>query len=330
MTVSLVWAREPVPTSGPSVFLAGPTPRLGGDVESWRPAAVEALAEQWTGPETLTVLTPESRGGKRAAHYDDQVGWETAAREAASAVLFWIPRDLAALPGFTTNVEFGLDIGTGRAVLGCPPDCPNPERNRYLIYVARRHGAPVCETLTDTVAAALTIVRAQPARDDSDPEPESIRYTADVVAMTPSGEVLLIERGWPPYEGAWALPGGHVDQGETSRAAAARELAEETGVHVPAADLREIGVFDRPDRDPRGRYVTTAYLAVVPAGTPFAAGDDARTARWWPVSNLPPLAFDHAEILDRITAHPEIPGTADMLMVDLSGERGGPLPDGIV
>ncbi|MFZ4138535.1 nucleoside 2-deoxyribosyltransferase domain-containing protein [Streptomyces koyangensis] len=160
MTVAVVWAREPIPTSGPSVFLAGPTPRLGGAVESWRPAAVEALAEQWTGPETLTVLTPESRGGKRAAHYDDQVGWETAARQAASAVLFWIPRDLAVLPGFTTNVEFGLDIGTGRAVLGCPPGCANPERNRYLIYVARRHGAPVCETLPDTVAAALATVRA--------------------------------------------------------------------------------------------------------------------------------------------------------------------------
>ncbi|MGW5336200.1 nucleoside 2-deoxyribosyltransferase domain-containing protein [Streptomyces bauhiniae] len=160
MTVTVVWAREPIPESGPSVFLAGPTPRLGGDVESWRPAAVEALAEQWTGAEELTVLTPESRGGKRAAHYDDQVGWETAARRAASAVLFWIPRDLRTLPGFTTNVEFGLDVATGRAVLGCPPDCPNPERNRYLVYVAQQHNVPVRETLHDTVTAALGIVTA--------------------------------------------------------------------------------------------------------------------------------------------------------------------------
>ncbi|WP_455569118.1 hypothetical protein [Streptomyces echinatus] len=60
----------------------------------------------------------------------------------------------------TTNVEFGLDVGTGRAVLGCPPDCPSPERNRYLIYVARRHGVPVCTTLTDTVDAALALVAA--------------------------------------------------------------------------------------------------------------------------------------------------------------------------
>jgi hypothetical protein len=156
--LNLVYAREPVPSSGPKVFLAGPTPRAGGNVESWRPAAVEQLAARWTGTRPLTVLVPESRGGRRAEHYDDQVGWETDARAAADAILFWIPRDLRTLPGFTTNVEFGLDVATGRAVLGCPPDCPNPERNRYLIYVARRHGVPVLDTLADTVTAALDIV----------------------------------------------------------------------------------------------------------------------------------------------------------------------------
>ncbi|MBW1603543.1 NUDIX hydrolase [Streptomyces sp. JJ66] len=132
--------------------------------------------------------------------------------------------------------------------------------------------------------------------------PEAIRYTADVVALTPDGSVLLIERDWPPYEGTWALPGGHVDSGETSRAAAARELEEETGVRVAPGDLRPIGVWDAPDRDPRGRYVTVAFAAVVPASTRIIAGDDARTARWWPLSNLPErLAFDHADILRAAT-----------------------------
>lgn len=143
---------------------------------------------------------------------------------------------------------------------------------------------------------------------------ETIRYTADVVVVTAdrgllrrllrrilrrtSGRhVLLIERDWPPYEGAWALPGGHADPGETSRAAAARELVEEAGVRVNPAHLRQIAAFDQPDRDPRGRYVTVAYLAVVPVDTPIIAGDDARTARWWPLEALPKLAFDHAEIL---------------------------------
>ncbi|MEU6990329.1 nucleoside 2-deoxyribosyltransferase domain-containing protein [Streptomyces sp. NPDC046465] len=155
--VNVVYAREEIPTGVPKVFLAGPTPRAGGNVESWRPAAITELAAQWNGEQQLTVLTPESRGGKRAAHYDDQAGWETAARKAASAILFWIPRDLQTLPGFTTNVEFGLDVGSGKTVLGCPPDCPNPERNRYLIYVARRHGVPVCTSLTEAVNAAIAV-----------------------------------------------------------------------------------------------------------------------------------------------------------------------------
>lgn len=159
-STNLVMAREPLP-AGPSVFLAGPTPDRSTPVPSWRPAAIEALVAQWVGPQSLTVLSPESRNGQRADRYEDQVDWETDARAAATAILFWIPRDLRALPGMTTNVEFGLDVTTGRAVLGCPPDCPNPERNRYLIYVARRHGVPVHETLHGVVAAALTLVSAR-------------------------------------------------------------------------------------------------------------------------------------------------------------------------
>lgn len=154
--ITVVWARELIPINppAPSVFLAGPTPEAGGPVPSWRPAAIDMLRAATTGP--LTVLTPESRGGVRAESYDHQFQWETAARASADVVLFWIPRDLEHMPGMTTNVEFGHDIGTGRVVLGCPPDCPNPERNRYLIALARHYGAPVCETLADTVRTALT------------------------------------------------------------------------------------------------------------------------------------------------------------------------------
>ncbi|MGO4634947.1 nucleoside 2-deoxyribosyltransferase domain-containing protein [Streptomyces sp. 2RAF24] len=157
-TIRLVMAREPIPTGpSPSVFLAGPTPDKSAPVPSWRPDALDLITAQWTGPEPLTVLTPESRDGVRAERYEHQVDWETDARSIASAILFWIPRDMERLPGMTTNVEFGLDVNTGRAVLGCPPDCPSPERNRYLIYVARRHGAPVCDTLADTVTEALAL-----------------------------------------------------------------------------------------------------------------------------------------------------------------------------
>lgn len=160
-TPTVIYAREPLPASGPSVFLAGPTPRASAGVPSWRPAAIEELAARWNREQPLTVLTPESRGGIRAQHYDDQVGWETRARAAADAILFWIPRDLQTLPGFTTNVEFGLDVSTGKAVLGCPADCPNPERNRYLIYVAEQHRVPVRDTLAATAAAALDVITAR-------------------------------------------------------------------------------------------------------------------------------------------------------------------------
>ncbi|MFC8284658.1 NUDIX domain-containing protein [Streptomyces cyaneofuscatus] len=125
---------------------------------------------------------------------------------------------------------------------------------------------------------------------------ENIRYTADVVCIRGS-EVLLIERGWDPHKGMYALPGGHVDPGETSRNAAARELLEETGVHVAPAELVFVGVWDEPDRDPRGRYITAAYAAIVPEDTTARAGDDAAAVRWVPLDAPGTLAFDHGEIV---------------------------------
>ncbi|MFL4953297.1 NUDIX domain-containing protein [Streptomyces sp. MMS24-I31] len=94
-----------------------------------------------------------------------------------------------------------------------------------------------------------------------------------------------------------ASPGGHVDVGETSLAASVRELEEETGITVAADDLRQVGAFDAPGRDPRGRYVSVAYTATLPAPVQPTAGDDATAARWWPLDALPELAFDHADIL---------------------------------
>jgi 8-oxo-dGTP diphosphatase len=111
--------------------------------------------------------------------------------------------------------------------------------------------------------------------------------------------VLLIRRRYEPYAGCWALPGGWVDPGEDTEAAARRELAEETGLTVPA--LRPSGVYADPGRDPRGRYVAFAYttrLADTPAPT---AADDAADARWLPVDHVLTgrykLAFDHGRIL---------------------------------
>ncbi|MEU6285015.1 NUDIX hydrolase [Streptomyces sp. NPDC047028] len=131
---------------------------------------------------------------------------------------------------------------------------------------------------------------------------ETIRYTADVVCLR-GDDVLVIRRGWEPHKDELALPGGHVDPGETSRAAAARELLEETGVRVAAEDLDLIGVYDRPDRDPRGRYVSVAYAVTVAEDTVAQAGDDATAVQWVPLVEPGPLAFDHGEILADARRH---------------------------
>ncbi|PJN24041.1 NUDIX hydrolase [Kitasatospora sp. CB02891] len=126
-------------------------------------------------------------------------------------------------------------------------------------------------------------------------------YTVDIVCIRRRNgvlEVLLIERGGEPFKGRPALPGGYVDEGETSRRAAARETREETGVHIDPAKLTLIGIYDTPGRDPRGWTVSAAYLVEVPPDTEAVAGDDAAEAFWAPVDALPEhLAFDHAQIL---------------------------------
>lgn len=125
---------------------------------------------------------------------------------------------------------------------------------------------------------------------------EIIKYAADAVVINEHGRLLLIQRKWDPFEGSWALPGGHVDENETAREACSRELREESGVQVAAPDLRLIDVFDTPGRDPRGRYVSVAYLARVKTQV-AQAKDDAIDAGWFDLNTLPPLAFDHDRII---------------------------------
>jgi 8-oxo-dGTP diphosphatase len=124
--------------------------------------------------------------------------------------------------------------------------------------------------------------------------------TADVVLLRETGdghEVLLIQRGQAPFQGAWALPGGFVDEGETPEAAARRELLEETSVEADVP-LIQVGAFGDPGRDPRGWVVSIAYAATGSWERAIAtAGDDAAGVAWWDVTGLPELAFDHAEII---------------------------------
>ncbi|HKP79958.1 MAG TPA: NUDIX domain-containing protein [Phenylobacterium sp.] len=110
--------------------------------------------------------------------------------------------------------------------------------------------------------------------------------------------VLLIERGAEPFLGAWALPGGFLQPDEELDQCARRELLEETGVDADL--LLHFDNFSAPRRDPRERVISVAYLALLPSDElRLEANTDAAQARWFPVRDLPKLAFDHATILRR-------------------------------
>lgn len=122
--------------------------------------------------------------------------------------------------------------------------------------------------------------------------------TADLVILAGSREnreILLIQRDHDPFAGTWALPGGFVDENEDLPDAARRELKEETGVDVD--ELRQVGAFGKPGRDPRGHVITVAYVVELPDKPGALPGDDAREVAWYPLEDLPEMAFDHADIL---------------------------------
>lgn len=125
--------------------------------------------------------------------------------------------------------------------------------------------------------------------------------TVDCVVFGFDGDglqVLLIRRGLEPFIGDWALPGGFVHMDENLDEAARRELKEETSL----ADifLEQLFTFGATDRDPRGRVVSVAYVALVRPDQHPAQGDtDAAEARWHPTDKLPDLAFDHRAIFDK-------------------------------
>ncbi len=128
--------------------------------------------------------------------------------------------------------------------------------------------------------------------------------TADAVVLTIRDDrlhALVVTRGSEPYKGQLALPGGFVDIDEDLDAAFVRELREETGISVRASQVEQLAAYGRPDRDPRGRTVSVAYLAVLPVLPEPVGADDAEDAAWQPVTWLlarrDRLAFDHREIL---------------------------------
>ena len=121
--------------------------------------------------------------------------------------------------------------------------------------------------------------------------------TADCVVITHKAEprVLFIKRGGEPFKDCWAIPGGFMEKDETTEQCAVRELKEETSIVI--SDLHQIGVHSKVDRDPLGRTVSVAYLAITDK-IQFAVGqDDAAEVKWWLLTALPEMAFDHDDIM---------------------------------
>ena len=121
--------------------------------------------------------------------------------------------------------------------------------------------------------------------------------TADCIVYNIEDEtlkILLIKRKNEPYKDFWAFPGGFVNIDESAEVSAIRELKEETGLEV--TKIEQLKAYSTPDRDPRERVITIVFIAESKIKD-VKGGDDAKEAEWFDITNLPPLAFDHKEIL---------------------------------
>lgn len=126
-----------------------------------------------------------------------------------------------------------------------------------------------------------------------------IFLTVDMVVFNENrNEILLIKRKNNPFKDCWALPGGFVDENEDLEEAAKRELKEETNVTV--SEVIQIGAFGKPGRDPRGHMVSIAFSAQLTSQQNIKPLDDAKEVKCFFINNLPDLAFDHEEIINKI------------------------------
>jgi len=147
--IKLVYSDQKLPTKiVKTIFLAGPTPR-NNNVESWRKEAIDIFRSKGFNGH---LLIPEPSNGKFEHEYTDQINWELEAMNMADVILFWIPRDLKDMPAFTTNVEFGKWVESGKIVFGFPEEA---EKMRYLEYLALDNGVEIFNDLDSLIDEAI-------------------------------------------------------------------------------------------------------------------------------------------------------------------------------
>jgi calcineurin-like phosphoesterase family protein len=140
--INIIHTEKNIEVVGPTIFLAGPTPR-DKNVPSWRPAFTEELLRSgFRG----TIIIPEPEFFQENFDYDKQIEWEDEGLTKAHLIVFWVPRNLKDMPGFTTNIEFGEWMKSGKIVLGFPPKA---EKMRYLTFKADKYSIPVYNTTSE-------------------------------------------------------------------------------------------------------------------------------------------------------------------------------------
>lgn len=149
--MKLIYAQEEIKEENKSIFLAGPTPR-SNIVKSWRPKAIELFSDLGFAG---TIFIPELRSGPSSEfEYDKQIDWEHTALEKADVILFWIPRNLVNMPGFTTNIELGYWLAKNpkKMIVGSP-ECAS--KMDYINFCCSKEGIQTANTLEDLVRKTL-------------------------------------------------------------------------------------------------------------------------------------------------------------------------------
>ena len=159
--MEIIFAQEPLPTKTiKTIFLAGPTPREQA-TESWRPEALKLLKDLGFDGH---VLVPEPKDGI-FKNYEDQIGWETDALNMADIIVFWIPRNDTTMKALTTNIEWGLWVNSGKAILGYPKEATHMP---YLQYMADNIKVPSFNSLKETLQKAIDMIGPGAERKDGE------------------------------------------------------------------------------------------------------------------------------------------------------------------